>query len=90
MKLLLEVIKPQVVVDHRVKEAALEVLTPASYLNNIRTYLMPMQERKIELDTLRKDGVKYDMHCFTTLLFDALLKTKCPDFLADIKSKKSE
>ena len=53
MKLLLEVIKPQVVVDHRVKEAEMEVLTLASYLNNIRTYLMPMQERRIELDTLR-------------------------------------
>ena len=39
LKLSLDIMKPQVVVDHRVKETEMEGLTLAACGNNIRTYL---------------------------------------------------
>ena len=44
-----------------------------------------MQEKFIELDMIRKDGTKYDEQSFNTLILDALKKTKCADFLTDVK-----
>ena len=88
LKLSLDIMKPQVVVDHRVKETEMEGLTLAACGNNIRTYLTQIQERRIELDTLRKDS--YDMQRFMTLLFEALEESSCEDFLTDVKYQKLE
>ena len=41
-----------------------------------------MQDKKDDIDTFRKDGVKSDEQIFLTLLFDNLLATVCDDFCA--------
>ena len=85
----LQVMKPQLVIDHRAKERKMEDLTIASCQDNVRTYLTTMQEMRIEIDSLRKDGIKYDEQRFLTLIFDELGKT-AGDFLADVKRQRSE
>ena len=44
-----------------------------------------MQEQRDEIDTLRKNGVKFDTHRFLTLLFEKLLATTYPDFQPEVK-----
>ena len=48
-----------------------------------------MQEKKNEIDTLRKDGVKFDDQRFLTLVFDHLALAKYKYFCADFKCNKS-
>ena len=88
LKLMMEVMKPQLVVDHRAKEKELEEMTLASSNNDVRLLLTSMQEKRDEIDTLRKDGVKFDDQRFLTLIFDNLAIAKCTDFRADIKAEK--
>ena len=88
LKMMMEVMKPHLVVDHRAKETELEKMTLASYNNDVRTLLTSMQEKRNEIDTLRKDGVRFDEQRFLTLIFDRLLAAKCKDFLSDIKSER--
>ena len=58
----LQVIKPQLVIDHRAKERKMEDLTIASCQDNVRTYLTRMQEMRIEIDFLPSE---YDcIMCF--------------------------
>ena len=49
-----------------------------------------MQEQRDEIDTLRKDGVKYDGQRFLTLMFEKLLETSCPDFLSEVKLSRNQ
>ena len=49
-----------------------------------------MQEKKIEVSTIRKYGLTYNIHWMNTLIFDDLPKTCCGDFLGDVKPKMSE
>ena len=88
LKMMVEVMKPHLVVDHRAKETELEKMTLASCNNNVRTLLTSMQEKRNEIDTLRKDGVKYDEQRFLTLIFDCLSIVSCIDFKADVKAEK--
>ena len=88
LKLMIEVMKPHLVVDHRAKEKELEKMTLASYSGDVRRLLTSMQEKRDEIDTLRKDGVKFDDQRFLTLIFDRLSVAKCTDFTADIKAEK--
>ena len=48
-----------------------------------------MQEKKNEIDTLRKDGVEFDDRRFLALIFDCLALAKSKDFRADVKRKES-
>jgi hypothetical protein len=88
LKLMIEVLKPHLVVDHRAKERELEKMTLASFNNDVRRLLTSMQEKRNKIDTLRKDGVKYDETRFLTLIFDSLSTATCIDFKADIQSEK--
>ena len=88
LKMMMEVMKPHLVVDHRAKETELEKMTLATHGNDVRTLLTSMQEKRNEIDTLRKDGVRFDEQRFLTLIFDRLLVAKCKDFLADLKSER--
>ena len=54
------VMKPQLVVDHQGKERELEELTLEKTGNDVRTYLTKMQEKRNEIDALRKNNVKFD------------------------------
>ena len=85
LKMAMEVMKPQLVINHREKEKALEALTLLKVGNNVCTFLTRMQEQRDEIDTLRKDGVKFDKQRFLTLMFEKLLETTCPDFLSEVK-----
>ena len=57
--------------------------------NNVRTYLTKMQEMQNNIDSLGKDGIKYDEQRFLTLTFDELGKTP-RDFLAGVKRQHNE
>ena len=63
-------------------------MTLASYSGDVRHLLTSMQEKRDEIDTLRKDGVKFDDQRFLTLIFDRLSVSKCTDFTADLKAEK--
>ena len=89
LKLLLLVMKPQLVIDHREKEVELEALTLAGCSNNVRDLLTSMQDKRDEINTLRKDGVTYDQQRFLTLIFDKLGATKCVDFAQEVKREKN-
>ena len=90
LKLVYAVIKPQLVVDHRTTEMCMETLTLSDCDNNVRTFLTKQQENVLEIDHLRGDGVTYDQQLFTTLVFDKLVKTSCPDFLDDVKAERAK
>eukprot|EP00957_Ditylum_brightwellii_P172634 13141903-Ditylum_brightwellii.AAC.1 len=70
--MMMEVMKPHLVVDHQVKETELENMTLALFGNNVQTLLTTMQEKRNEIDTLQKDGVKFNEQQFLTLIFDRL------------------
>ena len=76
--------KPQLVIDHQAKERKMEDLKIKLCENNVRTYLTKMQDMKKNIDSLRKDGIKYDDLKFLTLTLDELGKTS-GDFLLDVK-----
>ena len=62
-----------------------EAQTLSGCNNNICTFLMKHQENVLNIDHLRGDGIMYNPQHFTTLVFDDLVKTNCPDFLDDVK-----
>ena len=68
----------------------IEALTLSNCDNNVRTFLTKQQENFLEIDHLRGDGVTYDPQRFATLVFDKLVKTKCPDFLDDVKAERAK
>ena len=86
----LDVIKPQIMIDNQAKERDLEDLTLKACQNNVCTYLTTMQEKKIEVDTIRKDRTTYNVQRMNTLIFDKLSKIVCETFLADVKRQKSK
>ena len=89
-KIALDVIKPQLVIDHWYKYIELKDLILEACQNNVRTYLKTMQENNIEVDTIRKDIMTYDMQWMNTRIFDDISKTVCKNFLPDMKQKKNE
>ena len=84
------VIKPHLAVDHRTTEMCMEALTLSDCDSNVCTFLTKQQENVLKINHLRGDGVTYDPQCFTTLVFDELVKTNCPDFLHDFKAERSK
>eukprot|EP00957_Ditylum_brightwellii_P138334 10543759-Ditylum_brightwellii.AAC.1 len=60
LKMVMEVMKPHLVVDHRAKETELENMTLESVGNNVRILLTTMQEKRNKIDTLQKDGIKFN------------------------------
>ena len=88
LNLMYAVIKPQLAVDHRTTEMRMEALTLSDCDNNVRTLLTKQQENVLEIDHLRGDGVTYDPQRFTTLVFDKIGKTSCPNFLDDVNLHK--
>ena len=90
LKLMYAVIRPQLAVDHRTTEMRMEALTLSDCDNNVHTFLTKQQENVLEIDHLRGDGVTYDPHRFTNLVLDELFKTKCPDFLDDVKAERDK
>ena len=57
-------IKPHLVINNLEKEKELENITLASCGNNVCTLLTQIQEKKDEIDTLRKDSVDFDEQIF--------------------------
>ena len=84
------VIKPQLAVYHRTAEMRMEGLTLSNWHNNVRTFLMNQKDNVLETDHLRGDGVTYDPQLFTTLVFDELVKTNCPNFLDNVKAERAK
>ena len=76
-------------IDNRSKERKREYLTLKSCQNNIGKYLKTIQEKKIDVDTIRNESTTYYMQWINTLIFDKLSKNGCEDFLADVKWQKS-
>eukprot|EP00957_Ditylum_brightwellii_P162794 12396944-Ditylum_brightwellii.AAC.1 len=54
--MMMEVMKPHLVVDHQAKETELENMTLALFGNNVRTLLTTMQDKHNKIGTLQKDG----------------------------------
>ena len=77
-------------IDHQVKEIELEYLTLEACQKNVRRYLSKIQENKIEVKTICRYGMTYDMQQIHTRIFDEISKSRCEDFLADVKWQKSE
>ena len=88
-KLSMAVMKPQLLVDHSENGKELKEMTPPKYGNYFFQLLTLMQEKKNEIDTLRKDGVEFDDRRFLALIFDCLALAKSKDFRADVKRKES-
>ena len=86
--MVLQVMKPQMVIYYRSKEMGMEYLTIESCYNNVRTHLTKMQEMLNDIDSLQKYGIKYDGQRFLTITFNKMGK-KFWDLLADVKRQRS-
>ena len=78
-KMALDVVKPH-----------LESLTLQNCNNKVRTLLPKMQEKRMEIDALRKDNIKFNGQRWLTLCFEQPVKTACPNFLEDVKRQRSK
>ena len=90
LKVMYEVIKPQLAVYHGTTEMRMEALTLSDCDNNFRTLLTKQQGYVLEIDHLRIDGVTYAPQRFSTLVFDELFKTNFPYFMDDVKAERSK
>ena len=88
-KLIMTVMKSQLVVDHCDREKELELKTLAKYGHDIHQLLTSIQEKKNEIDTLCKDGVNFNKHRLPALVFNCLLLAKWKCFGADVNCEKS-
>ena len=70
LNMAMTVMKPQLVVDHQGKERELKELTLAKAGNDVRAYLTKMQEKRNEIDALRKDNVKFYDQRWLTITFE--------------------
>ena len=89
LKLVFDVINPQLVVDHAIKEQELENLSLAGCGNNVHTYLTSLQEKRNEINAALPDKEEYPARRFNTTMFSQLEKSTCEDFLTEVKSAKS-
>ena len=89
LKLAFEVIKPQLVVDHAIKEQELEDLTLTKWGNNVHTYLATIQEKHNEINANLPNGEEYPACRLHTNMFIQLEKLTCDDFLTNVKDSKS-
>ena len=49
-----------------------------------------MQEKRNKINALRKDNIKFDNQRWLTITFEQLVKTRCSDFLEEVKHQWSE
>ena len=89
LKLAFEVINPQLVVDHAIKEQELEDLTITKCGNNVHMYLTTIQEKRNEINANLPDSEEYPNSSFHTNMFTQLEKYTCNDFLTNVKDTKS-
>ena len=68
----------------------MEALALSDCDNNVHTFITKQQKNVLEIDHLRGDGITYNPQRFTTLVFDELVKTSCPDFLDDVKAERAK
>ena len=85
IKMAIEIINPQLVVDHAIKEKELEALTLAACGMNAHTYLTSLQEKQNELNANLTKGEEYPVRQFNTNMFVQLKKASCDDFLTNVK-----
>ena len=81
LKISMTTMNPQLVINHCEKDMDIENLSLALCGNNVRTLLTLMQEKKDDINTLRKYGVKFYEQIFLTILFDKVLATGCDYFV---------
>ena len=89
LKLVFDVINPQLVVDHTIKEQELENLSFVGCGNNVQTYLPSFQEKRNNINAALPDKEEYPAHRFNTTMFSQLEKSTCEDHLTEVKSAKS-
>ena len=89
LKLAMNVMKPQLVINHREVEKEFENLTLADSGYDLRHYITTAQEKVNQIDTLRPDGVKYDRQRMLTKVFEQVQTAGCKDFLATVKMDRS-
>jgi hypothetical protein len=89
LKLVFEIINPQLVVDHAIKEQELEALSLVGCGNNVHTLLTSLQEKRNEINAALPDNEEYPARRFNTTMFAQLEKSTCDDFLTEVKSSKS-
>ena len=89
LKLVFNVINPQLVVDHAIKEQELENLSLLGCCNYILTYLTSFQEKLNKINAALPDKEGYHACHFNKSMFSQLEKLTCEDFLTEVKSAKS-
>ena len=89
LKLVLEVINSQLVVDHAIKDQELEDLTLTKFGNNMHTFITTIQEKRKEINANLPDGEEYPARRFHTNMFTQLEKSTCNNFLTNVKDAKS-
>ena len=67
LKLAFELINPQLVVNHAIKEQELEDLTLTKCGNNVHTYLTTIQEKRNEINANLPDGEEYPLVIYTPI-----------------------
>ena len=90
LKLVLELINPNLVVDYALKERELESLTLAKCGNDVHDYLSKIQEKRSEINSNLPGKEEYPVRRFVTNMFEQLEKSTCTDFLANVKESKSK
>ena len=89
LKLVFVMIKPQLVVDHVIKEQDLQALSLVRYGNTIHTYLTSLQYKRNEINMDLLGNKKYPSRRFNTPLLAQMEKSTCKYFLTKMKSNKS-
>ena len=89
LKQVFEVINPQLVVGHSIKEQEFEDLTLTKCGNNFHTYLTTIQEKRNKINANLPDGEEYPARRFNTNMFTQLENSTFDDFLMNVKDAKS-
>ena len=90
LKLALELVNPNLVVDYSLKEKELENLTLASCDEDVHVYLTSIQEKRNEISSNLPGKEEYPVNRFVTSMFAQLEKSTCDEFLKDVRDSKSK
>ena len=89
LKLAFEVINPQLVFNHAIKEKELENLTLTKCGNNVHTFLATIQKKRNDINANLPEGEDYPARCFHTNMLTQLEKSTCDVFLSNVKDANS-
>lgn len=89
LKLATDIINPQLVVNHAIKEQDLKDLTFVKCGNNDNTYHTTLQEKQNEINANLPGNDEYPIRRFNTNIFIKLEKSTYGDFLTNVKDSKS-